>query len=515
MTGAHLHLYVWLQRHRPLLVAAGLGVLVLYVLVPDEALARVGGGQNFSTGRRRSGGGGGGGGGGIEGDILILLLHLAIEYPSIGIPLILLFVGFLLVRWWMENGGQSRVVHRTDEPVRHVPVARPVPGLGQLLQEDQGFSRPVFDDFVQLVAARAHAAIDGKGDGWAVLAPFVSDTGRAELEAAHPGVDAVDELVVGGLHLERINARGAYSVAMVKLDTTRLERRSGGSAVRMYVELRLVFRRSRQAQSLSPEATRSLGCPSCGAPVETTAMGACTHCGASITSGQLQWQLQSVKLLQRRGITPPQVGFWQGGDEPSVHLPSLVDSAVAANLRRFRAAHPEFAPDGFETRVRHVYFELQRAWSDGRWDEARPYVTDRMYQSLRFWVERYTREGLRNQLTDVRLHRIQLVRVHSDAWYEAITVRLWGSMKDAVIDRQGNVIGGNDRVDRGFSEYWTFLRTQGQAMPTKEQGRCPSCGAPLDNIGETGVCGYCDAKVTSGQYDWVLSRIDQVEAYRG
>ncbi len=28
-----------------------------------------------------------------------------------------------------------------------------------------------------------------------------------------------------------------------------------------------------------------------------------------------------------------------------------------------------------------------------------------------------------------------------------------------------------------------------------------------------GICDYCGAKITSGDFDWVLSRIEQDEAY--
>ena len=30
-----------------------------------------------------------------------------------------------------------------------------------------------------------------------------------------------------------------------------------------------------------------------------------------------------------------------------------------------------------------------------------------------------------------------------------------------------------------------------------------------------GSCTHCNAKVTSGEFDWVLSRIEQDEAYSG
>lgn len=44
-------------------------------------------------------------------------------------------------------------------------------------------------------------------------------------------------------------------------------------------------------------------------------------------------------------------------------------------------------------------------------------------------------------------------------------------------------------------------------------GRCTSRGAPLD-ISMTGVCSYCNARVSTGRFDWVLSRIEQGEVYR-
>ena len=43
---------------------------------------------------------------------------------------------------------------------------------------------------------------------------------------------------------------------------------------------------------------------------------------------------------------------------------------------------------------------------------------------------------------------------------------------------------------------------------------CPNCGAPLQ-IDQVGNCTYCRVKVTAGEFDWVLSRIEQDEAYSG
>jgi hypothetical protein len=40
---------------------------------------------------------------------------------------------------------------------------------------------------------------------------------------------------------------------------------------------------------------------------------------------------------------------------------------------------------------------------------------------------------------------------------------------------------------------------------------CLSCGAPV-SLNQIGECRYCKAAVTSGKFDWVVSRIEQDDA---
>jgi len=43
---------------------------------------------------------------------------------------------------------------------------------------------------------------------------------------------------------------------------------------------------------------------------------------------------------------------------------------------------------------------------------------------------------------------------------------------------------------------------------------CPSCGAGL-KVNMEGNCEYCRALVASGDFDWVLSKIEQDDSYAG
>jgi hypothetical protein len=244
--------------------------------------------------------------------------------------------------------------------------------------------------------------------------------------------------------------------------------------------------------------------------VEVTVLGACTNCGTGITKGQLQWQLTYFEERARTEVTGPQLALGPGGDEPAVRLPVVLSPTLASDLK----ALDDFDQAVFQARVKTTFLELQSAWTEGRWQRARPFVTDRMFQTLRFWMEQYATSGLRNVLEEVSLVESRLVEAQADRWFQAVTVRIVGRMKDSTVDAKGKVVSGNAKVARRFAEYWTFVRSVERAPTQGDALQCPSCGAPLDRVDETGVCGYCSSKITSGRFDWVLSRIEQPQAYR-
>jgi len=506
-----------LWRLRALTIAgAALAMVLLLALVPEVAEGRVGGGQGASRGGGGfSGGGSGGRGGGNELMIIWVLMRLVIAYPAVGIPAVIGVTALYFTHRSFLSGTKNRAVHRTHRrraPASTLSIRQP-PGLATLRERDPGLSLPVLVDTIVLVHRRSLAALCS--GAWEPLAPFVDPRARERLRIAHDGITAIDDVVVGGVRILKVEQRGAHDHLTVHVQSTRTETRAGTER-RVEVHEQWTFRRSRGAVSLPPGAIERLGCPSCGAAVEVTNMGACRNCDTPITAGQLQWQAVFVALASRSPAVVPDIGWTVGGEESSVNVPMAQDPNLASEMRSLHARHEDFDAELFGKRVTLVYERLQEAWSTARWERARPYVTDRMFQTLRFTLERYARQGLRNQLTDVRLLRVRMVKVDVDAWFESITVRIWGSMRDAVVDAKGNVIGGNDKVARSFSEYWTFTHSAGSPGGTHgDRDACPSCGAPLDQVNQAGICGYCDTKIVSGKFDWVLSRIDQPEAYSG
>ena len=242
--------------------------------------------------------------------------------------------------------------------------------------------------------------------------------------------------------------------------------------------------------------------------------GRCSYCSEVVDQGELSWQLVSIDTLSRHPQTPLDTKLGPGGTEPGLGRPTPVQPDLAAALRAMTRRNPDFDPARFREHVRHVFHSLQKAWSEMRWEEARPFETDRLFQSHRFWIERYRAQGLRNKLDDITIDRLVVARVERDAWFEIITVRIYASMLDCVVDGDGKVVGGNPRVHRKFSEYWTFVKRSGVRVdPDRSVTNCPSCGAAADRVNQAGICGYCDAKITTGEFDWVLALIEQDDVF--
>ena len=58
-----------------------------------------------------------------------------------------------------------------------------------------------------------------------------------------------------------------------------------------------------------------------------------------------------------------------------------------------------------------------------------------------------------------------------------------------------------------------WMKKSGENRPTVQA--CPNCGAPVDQVNMAGECGHCGAKITRGDFDWVLSKIEQDDSYTG
>lgn len=500
------------------ILVAGLAVsvvlLALSFFAPD-ALARVGGGQSYGGGSR-GGGGGSGEGAGFLLWLLFRLILLTFEYPAIGIPLdILVIIGIIWI-YRSDSRKKQPSVCSADSPSVTAKQRTFTQEFTQLRKFDPNFSEITFTDFCYALYARAH---DARGRGKLdELSPYLSaDVRNALMQRNPPHLVAVTGIIIGSMQVGGVQGLSSPVVKISVIFEANYTEVVGGkdgrtSEMTYYVREMWVLERNRDVLSPPPAQATALHCPRCGAALMKDTTGACAFCGARIESGEFQWFATSVTLTSREARGPlltsdvPEVGT----DFPSVVQPNF------ENIKNyFQQNNPEFRWQEFEARVALIFNELQTAWSSLQWERARPHETDNIFQMHQYWIEAYKRQGLRNALDQFRIIRMQPVKIKEDAFYNSITVRIWAEGYDYTVSTAGKIVSGSNKKLRRWSEYWTFIRNRNaKAAHARADLNCPNCAAPL-KINVTGICEYCHGKVTSGEFDWVLSKIEQDESYGG
>jgi len=498
--------------------ALALVVAAVLVGLVGIAAARPGGGDSYSGGggHSSSNGGGGGGGGAVIFELVYWLIRILVAYPAVGLPILGLIIGYAIYSAYRQNqrkdwdSGPPAELHESLE-------------LTDVQRIDGAFSQVVFEDFAFRLFSTAHRARH-TAEALATIAPYVSAAARAQLAARAPVGAPVQQVVIGALRTYRVELPDDEPEA-----TTTDGPQVGPRRVRIGIEYEAnvatadhtyysveswLFGRDASASSKPPGASRTFPCPNCGAPWQAAHSGTqvCASCGQAVDNGRFDWVVEQISMvsIDERPPTLTTEVAERGTDLPTYRQPD-VDAAWLLLLRD----DPQLTEASLMARLEMIYAQMNTAWSNNDLRPIRGLVTDGLYDYLSYWIDAYQRQGLHNVLTGMHLTHTAIARLGRDRYFDAITIRIWGAGKDYVVREPGGErVRGSIHRDRRYSEYWTLIRTAARRAAPVTAPACSNCGAPLQ-ITQAGECEHCGAHVTDGEFDWVVSKIEQDDSYRG
>jgi hypothetical protein len=459
------------------------------------------------TGSQEDGGSGGGGGGDVDIGFVIELVLLCVRYPALGAVVVTGIGGYWILsrrfkglqKDWSVGAPPTRVHthHRAN-------VSRTA--LDRLRADDPHFSAVLLEDFVYSLYAELQAR--RPRGGLQSIAAFVAPAVATRL--ADPSLEGVFGVVIGALRFTNFGSDSEWNRLTVEVEVNLSEVRAGQTA-RYYAVDRLQLVRAVGARSRPPARARKLDCSNCGAPLEGMRGTSCGYCQQEVGGGRLDWLVTSVERLKTEE-RPPLVTHTavERGNE----LPTLVAQGANARLAELVKRDPQSTEQALRARIELVFTALQRGWSTRDLTVIRPFVTDNLFQYFGYWIDLYQQQRARNVTENARILNVVVANVLSDAVYDSVTVRLFATSLDYTLSDDGQLLSGSRTEERAYTEYWTLIRGRSAQGRPRAEPVCPSCGAPLQ-IGMAGNCAYCHARIVSGDFDWVLSRIEQDEAYGG
>ena len=383
---------------------------------------------------------------------------------------------------------------------------------GALMRFDPDFSSVVFEDFAHALFMKVHEA---RGGGRLdTVGAWLSDDAVEALQALGQPVQVKDP-IVGALVYEDVTGVGDNSSRVkveLRFEAHYTEVDASGAEQPWYVTEVWTFARAPAVPSRSPEKVGTFTCPNCGAAPDAQRGATCYGCNTKVDTGAYDWAVRAVRSLAREHRAPRDLG------PPAVDgsmLPTLRDAHAQANLDALEREDPAFTLMALKPRLELILQELRAATAQRDAQGARAFVGDNVFRALRHGSQALRDAGLRHVTVNSALLHVSPARLSRDTYYDALTVRVYGTCRDHVVrESDGKVVGGHLDRNRTFSEYWTLIRRRGVKGAPSAARTCPACRKPLDVDG-SGRCTGCQAHLTSGAFDWVLHRIEQGASYRG
>jgi predicted lipid-binding transport protein (Tim44 family) len=496
-----------------------------------DALARAGGGGHGGGGGGSSGGGhsfhgggsgGGGGGGFIALLVIALLIYMFYRRSQRGGPgpsanpsptaqaAVMSVLGATLGQRAAISAAPGSMGQRSLPAAAFATTLRPV--VDRIRAQDPGFELEVFLQRAEMTFFLVKRGIQ-QNDAAAVR-PFLSD---AVFEQVARGIAAsaaqhrhalLESLNVRAVHMQDAQCDEAGQRLQVHFDLVyRTKVLDDANQVVADEQAdhrhgeRWTFMRKPGAVTPTSGGVTAARCPACGAELRLNLDGTCAHCRASLINGTVDWIVGGVEQA-------PFLGY------PNDSALAVAAPSVGQGIAALQAADPGFSPDAFRVRVRTAFVALQDAWCKQNLDAGRAFLSPGAYFTWRAQLETLALEGRRNVMEQISVQHIEPVLIVHGRVFDDITVRISASSADFEIDKDNRIVFG-DRMVRPFVEDWTFQRSVGVATSQKPgtlENTCPNCGAPIA-LTQIGECRYCKAAVTSGKFDWVVSRIAQDDVF--
>ncbi|MFN0200370.1 MAG: TIM44-like domain-containing protein [Bacteroidia bacterium] len=440
------------------------------------------------------------------------------------INLVLTFGGIVLMYLYMYrqkgNDEPEMLVSQPNANYYRQKVQMVDYNLEKFFSSDVAFSKVLFLDFVQKLYHQFYQLQNTPQ--FQHLSPFFETKIMQPYLQSSKETRRHSEIVIGNIQLIEIGADETEEEFTVELTTNYTETFQQNQRRMRSVE-QWVMARKKGIISPEPQKMQAICCPNCGASSSFNSVGECGYCKTVVRNGALQWYVKRKTTTNTEAFDTDLKGHYE--EEQGTDLPTIFHPNLRQQKEKFCRLHEVedynvYASFFDKNIVIPVFQETYKAWSEKRLYKVRHLLTDALYETQLFWMNEYLKKGYSNHLKNMQIQSIETVKIEFDAYYEAITVRIFASCFDYLTDKKNNWVAGSHTQARHFSEYWTFIRRKkvGKEELTPNShllDSCPNCGANIEHIGATAVCECCKSKLSHGDFSYILATITQDEVYVG
>jgi hypothetical protein len=207
-------------------------------------------------------------------------------------------------------------------------------------------------------------------------------------------------------------------------------------------------------------------------------------------------------------------------DAKKEELETFYNEPDKAILEKIKSNDPDFEYETFLKNVGSLVEKLNKAWCENKMSQVRNLVSAGVYNRFKIQIELMKKQNLKNVMQHWALSSTDLIEMETDDDYQTAHVQIFAYAKDLNVSYNLP----NSEIEKlfleakqtSYTEIFSFVRKKtGKTFKGKSllEGNCPNCGAPIEGLGESNQCAHCHTIINSGEYDWVLAEITQVEVW--
>lgn len=145
-------------------------------------------------------------------------------------------------------------------------------------------------------------------------------------------------------------------------------------------------------------------------------------------------------------------------EEQELDLGAYEGTPLEGGIREVNRVDPSFEPNSFLTGARAAFEMIVEAFAKGDKDTLRPLLADEVFHNFATAIDEREAAGETMETRILGIRKLDLREVALRGSEAFVTVLFQSEQINMVVDRDGNVVDGDEKVPTDVTDVWTFTR---------------------------------------------------------
>lgn len=181
-------------------------------------------------------------------------------------------------------------------------------------------------------------------------------------------------------------------------------------------------------------------------------------------------------------------------------------------VEKIKLSDPDFNKESFEQYAESLFRKIQQSYCDKEFDSLRKNVDINIIEQ--FKIQSLKTSDLKEEIKIDTINYVDFFGFHKEGDTEVISVAIGAKYIDFFRDKEGEIVGGSDKIKKYTVYLLSFSRKIGRKTIKNIRNAldgfssCPNCGGKITSL--SNECEYCHTILFNNVDNWLLTHIEEM-----